>query len=276
MDDAIRRVAVRRLRPDGSSEAAERTLAVEAPVAVSYNGIGYAVMMMTPADLDDFALGFSLSERIALAPAELLEVTAQDIGGGWLLDIRVPDARLAMVVERARARVSESSCGLCGLDSLATVLRPLPRVPTGAPVAAEAMFAALAALADHQPLGRATGAAHAAAWAARDGSIRLVREDVGRHSAFDKLIGAMARGGIDARDGFALLTSRCSYELVEKAATAGIATLVTISAATSLAVDRAAEAGIALHHLARADSMLASAPSRAEIPEVENGAAGAD
>lgn len=276
MDDSVRGVAVRRLRPDGSSEAAERALVVEAPVAVSYNGIGYAVMMMTPADLDDFALGFSLSERIALAPAELLEVTARDIGRGWLLDIRVPDERLAMVVERARARVSESSCGLCGLDSLATVLRPLPHVPTGAPVATEAMFAALAALAAHQPLGRATGAAHAAAWAARDGGIRLVREDVGRHSAFDKLIGAMARGGIDARDGFALLTSRCSYELVEKAATAGIATLVTISAATSLAVDRAAAAGIALHHLARADSMLASAPSRAEISDVENGAAGED
>ena len=257
MDDAIRRIAVERLRPDGSREPAQRALAVEAPVAVGYNGIGYAVMMLTPADLDDFALGFSLSERIALAPADLLEVAAQDTGRGWLLDIRVPEARLATVVERARARVSESSCGLCGLDSLETVLRPLPKL-AAVPVAPAAIFAALAALSDRQPLGRATGAAHAAAWVTSDGTITHVREDVGRHSAFDKLIGAMARAGVDPASGFALLTSRCSYELVEKAATAGIATLVTISAATSLAVERAAAAGIVLHHLSRADSVLVS------------------
>ena len=258
MDDAIRPVAVGRLRSDGRREPAERMLAVEAPVAVSYNGIGYAVMMLTPVDLDDFALGFSLSERIAPIPADVQEVAVQDTGRGWLLDIRVPDERLATVVERARTRVGESSCGLCGLDSLDTVLRPLPRL-TPLPVTPDAIFAALSAIGDRQSLGRATGAAHAAAWVDGDGTIRLVREDVGRHSAFDKLIGAMARAGTDPASGFALLTSRCSYELVEKAATAGIATLVTISAATSLAVARAAEAGIALHHLARADSVLVSA-----------------
>ena len=258
MDEGVRRASVQRLHADGSRKSAQRMLAVEAPVAVSYNGIGYAVMMLTPSDLGDFALGFSLSERIALGAADLLEMAVQDTASGWLLDIRVPDERLATVVERARARVSESSCGLCGLDSLAQALRPLPKL-TPTPIAAPAIFAGLAALGEHQPLGRATGAAHAAAWVDPDGAIGLVREDVGRHSAFDKLIGAMALARVDPASGFALLTSRCSYELVEKAATAGIATLVTISAATSLAVERAAAAGIALHHLARADSVLVSA-----------------
>jgi FdhD protein len=251
----FRDVAVTRITPDRETSA-RRAVPVEAPIAIDYNGIGYAVMMATPTDLDDFAIGFSISERIVAGAHEIEEIDARETDHGWLLSIRIGAARVAPMIERVRVRVSESSCGLCGLENLEQVNRPLPKLARGVDIPASAMFAALAALRDHQPLNRATGAAHAAAFSDPTGAILLAREDVGRHCAFDKLIGAMARAGIDPAGGFALLSSRCSYELVEKAATAGIATLVTISSATTLAVDRAAAAGITLIYLARSDAML--------------------
>lgn len=158
--------------------------------------------------------------------------------------------------ERVRHRTSDSACGLCGIENLEQALRPLPPVPVQPPIPAAAIFRALAALRDHQPLNRSTGAVHAAARCSRAGEIVEVREDVGRHNAFDKLIGAMRRQGAGWDGGFALLSSRCSYELVEKAALAGCATLVTISAATDLAISRARECGLTLVVLARADAML--------------------
>ena len=157
-----------------------------------------------------------------------------------------------------RHRVSESSCGLCGIENLEQALRELPRTDAGEAPADAAIFAALDALPDHQPLNAATGAVHAAALCGRDGAIRLAREDVGRHNGFDKLIGAMLRGGLGWDGGFALLSSRCSYELVEKAALSGCPTLVTVSAPTGLAIDRAREAGLRLIVLARPDAMLAA------------------
>jgi FdhD protein len=167
-----------------------------------------------------------------------------------------PEVR-GRVLERVRHRVSESSCGLCGIENLEQALRPLPIVaPPPRPVAHEAVFRALDLLRAHQPLGRETGAVHAAALCDADGTIRLVREDIGRHNAFDKLAGAMARAGEGWGDGFALTTARLSYELVEKAALSLCHTLVAISAPTSLAVERAAEAGVRIIALARPDAVL--------------------
>lgn len=248
--------AVEALRPDGSATEASRPLAIEAPVAIEYNGIGYAVMMATPADLADFAMGFSLSERLIEAPGDILGIDVVEVASGCLLRIQLAADRIEPVIERARRRVTESSCGLCGLENLEQVMRPLPPITARSTATSAAIFAALAALDGRQPLNAATGAAHAAAFCNDDGAVVLVREDVGRHNALDKLIGALATAGVDPATGFFLLTARCSYELVEKAIVAGCPLLVTISAPTSLAVERAKAHGLKLVSLARRDAML--------------------
>jgi len=248
--------AFRRLTPEGVRSDLVRTLAVEAPVAIEVNGLGYAVMMATPEALDDFAYGFCAAERLIDGAADIIDVDVHAAAAGTVLRVTVIPERLERVVERVRHRVSESSCGLCGIENLAQALRPLPVVTAREAVEDAAIFRALAALRDWQPLNAATGAVHAAAACAADGTIRLVREDVGRHNAFDKLIGAMLRAGISWDGGFALLSARCSYELVEKAALADCPLLVTISAPTSLAVARAAAAGVRLVALARSDAAL--------------------
>lgn len=233
-----------------------RCIAIETPVSVEVGGIGYAVMMATPADLEDYAIGFALGEGLVETADQIGRVDTHPIEGGWALRIWLPPERNAVALERARKRVSESSCGLCGIENTEEVLRPLPPVTARIATDRGGIAAALAALRDHQPLGRATGAVHAAAFCSPDGTIRLAREDVGRHNALDKLIGAMARAGIDPAAGFILLSARCSYELVEKTVRAGCPMLVTISAPTSLAATRAAAAGLTLVALGRADSAL--------------------
>ncbi|KQN92559.1 formate dehydrogenase family accessory protein FdhD [Sphingomonas sp. Leaf231] len=249
----------RRLARDSNDSERVRAVVEEAPVAIEVNGIGYAVMMATPSDVEDFATGFALAERIVDDVADIDALDVHDTGRGTIVRIAVSPTRAAAVMERVRRRTSDSSCGLCGMDNLDAVHRPLPCVPRSA-VGGPALFTALAAMRDHQPLHRATGAAHAAMLCDAAGAIRLAREDVGRHNAFDKLIGAMARGGAAWDGGFALLSSRCSYELVEKAALAGCPMLVTVSAATSLALSRAAAAGLTLVSLARDDAVLFSDP----------------
>lgn len=247
------------LKPDGqTSEAIERPVIVEAPVAIEYNGIGYAVMMATPADLEDYAFGFSLSERLIDRHEEILAIDTHRADLGWILRIQLPLEKAEKVFARARQRVSESSCGLCGMDSLEEVMRPLPPVAAQLEVPDIAIFAALSALRTNQTLNAATGSAHAAAFCSTDGSIQMTREDVGRHNALDKLIGALARAKIDIGTGFTLLTARCSLELVQKAILANCPMLVTISAATDLAIDTAAKHGLRLISLARPDGALAA------------------
>jgi FdhD protein len=233
-----------------------RPVAVEAPVAVEFNGIGYAVMMATPEALIDFAYGFARSERLIAVATDVVDVDVHAAERGTILRITLKPHCADQVVERVRHRVSESGCGLCGIENLEQALRPLPCVTDRRAVESAAIFRALAALAEHQPLNRATGAVHAAALCSGEGAIRLVREDVGRHNAFDKLLGAMMRDELAWDGGFALLSSRCSYELVEKATLADCPTLVSISAPTSLALDRAKEVGLPLVVLARSDALL--------------------
>ena len=248
-----------RIARDGNRRAITREVAVETPIAIEFNGIGYAVMMATPQDLEDFAIGFALSERLIDDARDILAIDTHEASGGVVLRVQLPAAKAARVVDRVRHRVSDSSCGLCGIDNLEHALRPLPQVPASHGIMDNAIFAALDRLGDHQTLNRATGAVHAAARCSADGSILDVREDVGRHNAFDKLIGAMARSATGWDGGFALLSSRCSYELVEKAALSGCPTLVTISAATDLAIARARSCGLRLMVLARPDAVLSVA-----------------
>lgn len=248
-------VAARQVGADGSSADQPRAVPLEAPVAVSILGIGYAVMMATPADLEDFAYGFALAERLIDGAAEVTGVEIREEERGVLLGIELVPARHDRVLARVRHRAAESSCGLCGIENLEQALRVLPTVPPPARIEAAAIFRALEAIRAHQPLNAETGAVHAAAYCDAEGNVVAAREDVGRHNAFDKLVGHCLREGRAMGAGFALLTARGSYELVEKAALAGAPMLVTISAPTSLAVARAKEAGLTFVALARADSL---------------------
>ncbi len=256
-DDAIVPVELDRHSPDGATVRVERPIAVETPVAVEFNGLGYAVVMATPVELIDFAYGFSLAERLIDRASDIIEVAPHVTDRGVVLRVTLIEERMPRIVDRVRHRVSESSCGLCGLENLEQVLRPLPMITARSRADDAAVFRSLDALRILQPLSAATGAVHAAALCQADGTIALAREDVGRHTAFDKLIGAMMRAGTDWDGGFALLSSRCSYELVEKAVLAGCPMLVTISAPTTLAVERARASGLQLRVLARPDALLA-------------------
>ncbi len=242
--------------PGGRREPAQRHWIGEVPVALEYNGLSYAVMMATPQDLEDFATGFALSEGLAGGARDVTAVTVVETDLGWIVRSSLAGLGVEAMAERVRHRVAESSCGLCGIENLEAVARPLPTVGAHRPIGEAAIFCALTAMRQLQHLGARTGAAHAAAWVSPEGAIACLREDVGRHNALDKLIGAMARAGRPMAGGFVLSSARCSYEIVEKAVRAGATTLVTVSLPTSMAVERATAAGLSLWCLARDDSVL--------------------
>ncbi len=255
-DPAARETRFTEIFANGDVREIVREIPAEVPVALEFNGIAYAVMMASPADLEDFVIGFAITEGLVRGHIEMGEVDIAETDKGWIARAQLSAEAAEPVMERARRRVSESSCGLCGIENLEQIARPLPRIAVPIDVEPKAIFAALGTLRSRQDLGRRTAAVHAAAFCAPDGAIRMVREDVGRHNALDKLIGALDRAGIGAGEGFFLLTARCSYELVEKTVVAGGRALATISAPTTLAIDRAKAAGLALHVLAREDSFL--------------------
>ena len=235
---------------------ASRFLAAEVPVSLTYNGIAHVVMMATPRDIEDFAVGFSLAEGIVESAAEIKGVEAREIPPGLLVRVDIPAHRAEALIDRRRGLVGQTGCGICGVTELEHAIRAVRAVGHPPALAPEALFRALEELSGHQPLNRETGAVHAAAFADVQGNILLAREDVGRHNALDKLIGALAREGRDAASGFALVTSRCSFELVQKCAAANVPALVAISAPTDLAVDLARRAGLTLVALARRDAVL--------------------
>ena len=232
------------------TEQAEASLAVEVPVALVYNGRPHAVMMCTPADLEDFGVGFTLTELIA-APADITRVDVVKYARGIELQMEIPASAADALASRGRAIVGRTGCGLCGVEVIGEALREPRLVASSLRVAREALWKASESLGAQQLLNRDTNAIHAAAWAGADGTLRVVREDVGRHNALDKVIGALARSTHDAGSGFAVVTSRASYELVQKAAVAGIPLLAAVSRPTALAVDLAEQAGITLIGLLR-------------------------
>ena len=248
-----RDVSVVVLRPDGHEPRA-RTVPVEAPVAVEVDGVGYAVMMMTPADLGEFATGFLLTERLIDTPADLLDLDTFEAEAGWIVRVTLAARCSRRVGERVRHRTSDASCGLCGVAGLEQVRRPVPAAPAPPSVTAASLFAALGALRAFQPLNAATGAVHAAAACDAEGAILAAYEDVGRHNALDKLIGAMAMRALTPA--FLLVTSRVSFEMVDKALVARAPLLMGLSAPTSMAIDHARAHGLTLLALARSDAML--------------------
>lgn len=225
-------------------------IAVEVPVALVYNYISHAVMMATPSDLEDFALGFSLTEAIITSPDEVNHIHVQSGKKGMTVRLQISEARFDALRERRRNMVGRTGCGLCGVESLKQAIHPVETVQTVA-VSDEAIQAALTRVNQHQPLQQMTGATHAAAWCDLAGNILCIREDVGRHNALDKLIGAFKKTDLSVAAGFVLVTSRASYEMVQKSAYAGFGCLVAVSAPTSLAIEQAQKANMKLVGFAR-------------------------
>lgn len=259
---ATREATWRHLGDPGEAEQSG-ALAEEVPVGLVYNGRPHAVMLATPADLEDFAVGFTLAEGIATLD-QLEGPAVVRVVHGMELQLVIPEEAAARLERRTRRLAGRTGCGLCGVEQIAEAVRlpdrPLPR---GRTFTRAALRRAAGELAGHQPVNDATRSVHAAAWARADGGIVLAREDVGRHNALDKLVGALARHGLDPSAGFALVTSRASVEMVQKAAAAGIPLLAAVSRPTALAVDVAESAGLTLVGLLRgATANLHSHPER--------------
>jgi FdhD protein len=239
-----------------SGPAFTRAIAVEAPVQIVIGAAPFAVMMATPQDLEDFAFGFALTEQIAGSVDDIRGLEIERVEEGWKLRIALSGERLQAHLARGRAMSGRTGCGLCGIEDFSQMPSPRPPLNPQPPIAPQAIRAALEALETRQPLNQVTRAVHAAAWVARDGTIVLIREDVGRHNALDKAIGALARMSVAPDSGFFVITSRCSFEMVAKAAIFGAGTLVAVSAPTSLALERARAFGVRVIAVARRDQAL--------------------
>jgi FdhD protein len=243
-------VRVRRWR-DARSEEADDLVAEEQPVQLSYNGIPHVVLLATPADLEDLGLGFTLTEAIVASVSEIRSVELQRPDGTLEVRVDIAGPRFAEVLKRQRNLTGRTGCGVCGAETIEQAIRRPPRVAAEPTVSVAELHAALDELAGRQPLNRLTGSVHAAAWVVPGAGIRLVREDVGRHNALDKVIGALVRAGVDPAGGYLVVTSRASYEMVQKAATAGVALLAAVSAPTALAIRLAEDCGLTLIGFAR-------------------------
>ena len=252
MADPIRK-AGRLIWRDGRASEGMRAIPEETALALTYNGGTYAVMMGTPRDLQDFAIGFSISEGIVSSPEEIISLGIVDLDDGIELRMWLAPEKAELVSQRRRHIAGPTGCGICGIDSIAEAVKPAAIVPRGRSFSAVDIMKAMAAIAPLQEINIETRAVHAAAfWTPAHGVLAL-REDVGRHNALDKLSGAIAQHLIAARDGIVLLTSRVSVEMVQKAAAMGAPLISAVSAPTALAVRMADSAGITLCAIARSD-----------------------
>ncbi len=231
-------------------------IAEEAPIALIYNGVSHVVVMASPADLEDLVLGFSLSEGIITGAAELGGIEIVPEQTGYSVYMSIPPERVALIEQRRRNMSARTGCGVCGAETIEQAMRDVPRVAARGRVTQQAIASAMKQLPTLQTLNAQTGATHAAAWANLAGEVQQVREDVGRHNALDKLIGVLASGNMDTARGFALITSRASYEMVQKAAMAGIGLLAAVSAPTALAVRVARAANVTLAGFVRGERCM--------------------
>lgn len=239
-------------RLEGGPRGVKAPVAEEVPVAFIYNGRPHVVMMGTPADLEDFAVGFSFTEEIVPTASDIARIDVVRHAQGIELQLTIPEEAARRLESRGRQLVGQTGCGLCGVETVADALRPPRRLPAGRPpVARHALWRAEEVLPGLQEWNRETGALHAAAWVNDAGAPEIVREDVGRHNALDKVIGALSRTGRRADEGFLLVTSRASYEMVQKATVAGSRLLAAVSRPTGLAVRLAEASGLTLVALLR-------------------------
>jgi FdhD protein len=251
------RVQVRNWRRDqatghtGEDEFRTDRIAAEVPVALTYNRMSHVVMMATPLDLEDFAVGFSTTEGVVGSLDDISGIRIIPRPGGIELALTISEDWFDRLATRRRNLVGRTGCGLCGAENIEQALRYPKPVANSFSVSHAALQAAVGDLENHQPLQAETGAAHGAAWCSSDGVIIAVREDVGRHNALDKLIGSLVRGSYQPDAGFVLVSSRASYEMVYKAAAAGIELIMAVSAPTTLAVEFAERSGVTLVGFAR-------------------------
>jgi len=260
---------VRRIRGDTVTSDEDHVIE-EVPVALVFNGISHAVMLASPADLEDFAVGFSLSEGIVAQAREIHDLDVRSECSGIVVEMTIASERFFALKDRRRSLVGRTGCGLCGVESLEAITAQTANSPANLAsefrLKHEAIDEGLRQLPHWQPLRNLTGASHGAAWCDAQGNIELLREDVGRHNALDKLVGALARQNKPINDGFVLITSRASYEMVQKTARAGIAALVAVSAPTTLAVQMAKSAGVLLVGFARdGQQVIYSQPDRLDF-----------
>jgi FdhD protein len=258
----------------GRVETVQDWLIDEVPVALVFNGISHAVMLASPTDLEDFARGFALSEGLLSAPSELYGIDVTPVANGIEVRLEVASACEFRLKERRRNLSGRTGCGLCGTESLDQVLRPIEKVSGALSITTAAVANALKTMSAAQPLQRISGSSHAAAWCDADGQVLMAREDVGRHNALDKLIGALIKAGTDVEQGFIAITSRASVEMVQKTATIGVGLLVAVSAPTALAVRLANDSGLALAGFARGtDFVCYTHPERFGVVEANFAAA---
>jgi formate dehydrogenase accessory protein FdhD len=251
---AYRSVDVHGLRVGQPYEGRD-CVAEEVPVAFEFNGVSHAVMMATPADLEDFAVGFSVTEGIVETAAQIYDCEWTSSQLGYTLHLQIAASCFESLKQRRRSLTGRTGCGLCGAESLVHAVHQ-PAVLAVAPCFdAAAVAHAVDSLRAHQTLLAATGATHAAAWCTAHGDIAVLREDVGRHNALDKLVGALVREGRSAEAGFITITSRASYEMVQKTVAAGVGLLAAVSGVTGLAVQVAQDAGLTLAGFARGENL---------------------
>ncbi len=238
-------------------------VAEEVPVALIYNGTPHAVMMATPADLEDFAVGFSLSEGIIERAQDIEEIAVSEVAAGITVNMWIADEAFQKLADQKRTLAGRTGCGLCGIESLEQAVRPLSPVRSEQTYDIGNIRRGLADLGAKQIINAETKSVHAAAWATPNGEVQVLREDIGRHNALDKVLGALARNGTNAAGGFLYLTSRCSYEMVQKANVMGVPLIVAISAPTALALELAQTNGMTIIGIARDDAMtLFTSPER--------------
>ncbi len=238
---------------DGQVSVARDWVAEETPVALVYHDVPHVVMLATPADLEDYGVGFTLSEGLVARREEIRGVEVRRNATAADVHVTVAWERFSQLLQRRRNLAGRTGCGLCGAETAADAIREVAPVPAGPTVSAAAVHEAIEALGQRQPINSRTGSVHAAAWVSPADGIQLVREDVGRHNALDKAIGALARGSLDTASGYMLISSRASYEMVQKCATVGISLLVALSAPTGFAVRMAQATGLTLVAFARRD-----------------------
>jgi FdhD protein len=235
----------------GTLSAATDQVAEEVPVALVYHDVPHVVMLATPADLEDYGVGFTLSEGLVERKEEIRGVEV--VRGEGVADVHISVAweRFAQLLQRRRNLAGRTGCGLCGAETAEDAIRKVAPVPGGVTLPVLQMHAAIRELSSRQPINERTGSVHGAAWVSPEHGIQLVREDVGRHNALDKTIGALARADVDFASGYMMITSRASYEMVQKCATVGVPILVAFSAPTAFAVRMAQETGLTLVAFAR-------------------------
>ena len=261
LDATSRQVSVRRWR-DGQDQSTVDEVAEEAPIALTYHGIPHVVMLATPADLEDLAVGFTVTEALVASPREISSVEVIRTPDAIEVRVGVKSERFSEILKRQRNMTGRTGCGLCGVETVEEAIRRPARVSAELRVSSADLHAALKALESQQRINARTGSVHAAAWARPGNGIEIVREDVGRHNALDKMIGALLRAGTDPAEGYAIVTSRASYEMAQKAATAGISFLAAVSAPTGLAIRLAEASDLTLVGFARPQQHVVYAGGR--------------